>query len=201
VVAAVTIPGLRYLPGYLDAAQHDGLLAAVDAGPWRGFGDRRAQIYGYSYHYTKGVYRVEDLPAWAQDLAARLESDGLMPDIADQMIVNDYAPGQGIPAHVDAPLFTDTIVSISLVSGCVMEFTNARSGALARLRLDAMSALVIAGEARHDWKHSIPACAFDACMEQELPRGRRVSLTLRKMLPLAERPAWSPPGIGRFSNG
>ena len=47
-----------------------------------------------------------------------------MPELADQLIVNDYAPGQGIPAHVDAPLFTDTIISISLGSSCVMEFSN-----------------------------------------------------------------------------
>ena len=76
------IPGLRYVPGYLDAAAHDALLAAVDAGPWREFGERRAQIYGYSYHYFEGrVYRVEDLPGWAQDLAARFERDGLMPEL------------------------------------------------------------------------------------------------------------------------
>ena len=119
------IPGLRYIPAYLDATAHDALLAAVDAGQWRDFGERRAQIYGYSYHYTKGgIYRVEDLPPWAQDLAARLERDGLMPDLADQLIVNDYAAGQGIPAHVDAPLFTDTVISISLGSSCMMEFTH-----------------------------------------------------------------------------
>ena len=57
------IPGLRYISGYLEPAAHDALLAAVDAGEWRDFGERRAQIYGYSYHYTKGgIYRVEDLP-------------------------------------------------------------------------------------------------------------------------------------------
>ena len=48
------IDGRRYVPGYLDDAAHDALLAAVDAGPWRDFGERRSQIYGYSFHYTKG---------------------------------------------------------------------------------------------------------------------------------------------------
>ena len=42
------IPGLRYVPGYLDPAAHDALLAAADAGPWRQLGHRRTQIYGYS---------------------------------------------------------------------------------------------------------------------------------------------------------
>jgi alkylated DNA repair dioxygenase AlkB len=174
------IPGLRYLPHYVDTQTHDSLLATVDAGSWRDFGERRAQIYGYSYHHTKGVYRVEDLPTWAQELAARLLRDGCTPDLADQLIVNDYVPGQGIPAHVDAPLFTDTIVSISLGSSCLMEFTN-ESGAREEQFLEPMSALLIAGEARSGWKHAIPARASDSWAGRDWPRARRVSLTFRKM--------------------
>ena len=107
------IPGLGYFPGYLDTDQHNGLLASVDAGPWRDFGQRRGQIYGYSYHHTKGVYSVEDLPTWARQLAARLERDGLMPELADQLIVNEYAAGQGITPHVDAPSPTRSCRSVS----------------------------------------------------------------------------------------
>ena len=186
------IPGLRYVPGYVDGVAHDALLAAVDAVPWRDFGERRAQIYGYSFHYTKGgIYRVEDLPAWAQDLAARLERDGLMSDLADQLIVNEYAAGRGIPAHVDAPLFADTIVSISLGSGCVMEFTS-ESADMKEQFLEPMSALVIAGEARHQWKHAIPGRTMDEWQGRERPRTRRISLTFRKVLPAEQRPAWEP---------
>jgi alkylated DNA repair dioxygenase AlkB len=174
------IPGLHYVPAYLDAATHDALMAAVDAGAWRDFGERRAQIYGYSYHYTKGVYRTDDLPPWAQQLAARLERDGLMSDLADQLIVNEYAAGQGIPPHVDAPLFTDSIVSISLGSSCLMEFTT-ESGDREEQFLEAMSALVIAGEARWQWKHAIPSRDQDTWDGRIRPRHRRVSLTFRKM--------------------
>ena len=54
------ISGLRYVPGFLDAAVHDSLLAAADAGPWRHLAARRMQIYGYSYDLRKGgVYRVD----------------------------------------------------------------------------------------------------------------------------------------------
>jgi len=175
------VPGLRYVPGYLNAAAHDSLLTAVDEGAWRDIGSRRGQIYGYSYDLRKGgVYRVEDLPAWARDLAVRLEGDGLMAELADQLIVNEYAPGQGIPPHVDAPLFTDTIVSISLGSSCVMEFTT-DAGAREEQFLEPMSALVIAGEARNDWKHAIPPREQDIWDGRVRPRARRVSLTFRKM--------------------
>ena len=176
------IPGLRYVPGYLDPATHDALLAAVDDGSWREVGERRMQIYGYSYDLRKGgAYRVEDLPAWAQTVAEQLQRDGLMRDFADQLIVNDYAAGRGITPHVDAPLFTDTIVSISLGSTCVMEFTT-ESGAREEQFLEPMSALMIAGEARSDWKHAIPARTHDPWLGRDWPRARRVSLTFRKML-------------------
>ena len=174
------ISGLRYVPAYLSDADHATLLAAVDAGEWRDFAQRRGQIYGYSYHHTKGVYRTEDLPPWAQGLAQRLTRDGLMPELSDQVIVNEYAPGHGIPPHVDAPLFTDTIVSISLGSSCVIEFTH-DSGGQQEQFLDPMSALVIAGEARHAWKHAIPAREQDIWDGRVRPRTRRVSLTFRKM--------------------
>jgi alkylated DNA repair dioxygenase AlkB len=175
------IPGLRYVPGYLDAAEHDALLAVLDAGPWRDIGTRRMQIYGYSYDLRKGgAYRVEDLPAWAQRVAGRLQRDGLMCDVADQLIVNEYPAGTGIHPHVDAPLFTDTIVSVSLGSSCVMEFTT-DSGEREELFLEPMSALVVGGEARRQWKHAIPAREQDAWGGRVWPRRRRVSLTFRKM--------------------
>jgi alkylated DNA repair dioxygenase AlkB len=175
------IPGLRYIPGYLDNAVHDTLLAAVDSGAWRDVGHRRMQVYGYSYELRKGgAYRVEDLPAWAHALAQRLQRDELMVDLADQMIVNDYTAGQGIPAHIDAPLFTDTIVSISLGSTCMMEFTT-EAGAREEQFLEPMSALVIGGEARSQWKHAISAREHDLWSGRVWRRGRRVSLTFRKM--------------------
>jgi alkylated DNA repair protein alkB family protein 8 len=195
------IPGLRYVSEYLDAVTHDSLLASVDESAWRDFGERRAQIYGYSYHYTKGgLYRVEDLPPWAEDLSARLVRDGLMPDAADQLIVNDYAAGQGIQAHVDAPLFTDTIISVSLGSNCVMEFTNEAGDTEAQF-LEPRSTLVIGGEARHAWKHSIPSRPVDVWQGREWPRGRRVSLTFRTVLPPDRRPTWEPASWANVRKG
>jgi alkylated DNA repair dioxygenase AlkB len=110
-----------------------------------------------------------------------------MPELPDQLIVNEYPAGEGIDAHIDAPLFTDTIVSISLGSSCVMEFT-AESGDRDEQFLEPMSALVIAGEARSGWKHQIPSRTHDLWGGREWPRTRRVSLTFRKMRLQAPRP-------------
>jgi alkylated DNA repair dioxygenase AlkB len=191
------IPGLRYVSSYLDATTHDELLAAADTGPWRQAGDRRMQIYGYSYDLRKGgAYRVEDLPPWAQQLAIRLERDGLMRDVADQLIVNEYSAGQGIPPHVDAPLHRHDRVDQSRVE----LRDGVHESELGKQFLEPRSALVIAGEARHKWKHAIPARTADQWQGREKPRTRRISLTFRKVLPPEQRPAWEPASWANVRN-
>jgi alkylated DNA repair dioxygenase AlkB len=176
------VPGLRYVAEYLDQEGHDRLLMVVDAQPWQWLGQRRVQAHGYSYSQAKGgVYRIGELPPWASEVAMRLWRDGLMPEVADQMIVNEYQLGSGIPAHLDAAVFDDTIVSISLGSPCVIEFTDGASGRVEALLLEPRSALVMAGDSRHSWKHGIPARGSDRWLGGELVRTRRVSLTFRKM--------------------
>jgi alkylated DNA repair dioxygenase AlkB len=180
----MAIPGLRYVSDYLDPASHDRLFAAVNTTTWlhdpsgRGF-----QIYGYSYHHTKGgIHRIDDLPDWAADLGKRLWRNGLMPYVPDQLIANEYPSGTGIFPHVDAPFFDATVVSVSLGSSCVMLFTESATGRVEEMFLAPRSALVIAGEARDKWKHSIPPRPQDTWMDQVISRGTRVSLTFRKML-------------------
>jgi alkylated DNA repair dioxygenase AlkB len=185
---SLAIPGLRYVPGYIDDETHDRLLMAADSGPWLLLGDRRVQTYGYSYHHTKGVYRIGDLPSWVSDVAMGLWRDGLMPDIPDQMIVNEYEPGAGIGAHLDHAVFANAIVSVSLGSTCVMQFSQSRSEHDEHILLEPRSALVLSGDARHKWMHSIPARGSDVWMNRELPRSRRVSLTFRKTLPTSSAP-------------
>ena len=180
---AAPVPGLRYLPDYLDCDIQTRVLAAADSQPWQQSGGRSVQIYGYSYHHLKGgIYRLGDLPAWALDVAARIQRDGLMPHLADQMIVNAYQAGAGISAHIDLSAFDDAIVAISLGSTCVMQFAEKASGRGEELLVEPGSALVLSGDARSQWTHAIPARTSDLWHNRELVRGRRVSLTFRRML-------------------
>lgn len=180
------IPGLRYVPGYLGADEHDEVLRTVTGLEWRDAGGRRIQFYGHWYDRAKGgVYRAGDLPEWAAALASRLHADGLMPYVADQLIVTEYQAGEGIRPHVDAPLFADVIVGVGLGSACVMEFV--RDGHSARaLLIEPRSAVVLSGEARWAWRHAIPARVEDEWQGRTLLRGRRVSFTFRKMLDSVE---------------
>ena len=180
------IDGLRYVPDYLDPATHDFLLASADVHPWHTSADRRVQVHGYRYHHpTRSVFHIGELPPWANDLAVRLCRDGLLPYVADQLVVNSYQPGSGIVAHVDQDVLGDHVASVTLGSSCVMQFDRRDTGPIEEVLLESRSVLVLAGEARGEWRHGIPARAMDIWRDQERPRGRRVSLTFRIISPVS----------------
>src|SRR4051812_25674633 len=162
----MAVPGLRYLPGFVDASQEQELLAAIDAQPWLADLKRRVQHYGYRYDYkarkVDPAMYLGPLPDWALPLAGRLAEEGLMPSAPDQLIVNEYEPGQGISPHIDCvPCFGPVICSLTLGSSCVMELSSVSDDGRVSLLLESRSLLVLAGAARFDWRHSIPARKSD----------------------------------------
>lgn len=182
------IPGLWCIKNYITAERHDTLLAHVDEQPWLDDIKRRVQHYGFKYDYRarKVNYdmHIGELPGWLEELSKELYWEKYMPEVADQVIVNEYLPGQGISAHIDCePCFKDTIVSLSLGSNCVMNFTNKLDKAKRiPIWLESRSLIVMEGEARYQWLHSIPARESDEWEGEKRPRQRRVSLTFRRVI-------------------
>lgn len=181
------IPGLTFSPNYLDASTQSELTAIIDQQIWITDIKRRVQHYGYRYDYR--ARKVDPsmylglLPDWAARLAERLHNDGLTPQTPDQLIVNEYIPGQGIAPHVDCvPCFDDTIISLSLGSPCIMMFSHLHSRREIPLLLEPGSVLVMQGEARYDWKHGIPARLIDQYEGRTITRTRRLSLTFRNII-------------------
>jgi alkylated DNA repair dioxygenase AlkB len=121
------------------------------------------------------------------------------PDI-NQLTVNQYKPGEGIGSHVDTPsAFGDGLISISLNSGIVMEFrqvTNEKkeqsgddTGTIKKLvYLPPRSLLLMSGPARYEWEHQIVTRRTDTHQGVVLPRGLRISLTMRTALDLKGKP-------------
>jgi alkylated DNA repair dioxygenase AlkB len=163
------------------------LVAAVDSQPWMADLRRRVQHYGYRYDYKarkvdSGMY-LGLLPAWAQPLALRLVADGYMAANPDQLIVNEYEPGQGIAPHVDCvPCFGPVVCSVTLCSHCVMELSAVEGDGVESLLLERGSLVVLAGGARYAWRHAIRGRKSDIIAGKVLPRGRRVSLTFRTVI-------------------
>ena len=186
--AIATISGLQYVENYIDERQHDWALARIDEHQWLDDLKRRVQHYGFKYNYKARKVdmdmRIGELPEWLNRLSEKLYEDGYMPEVADQVIVNEYLPGQGISSHIDCePCFKDTIVSLSLGSGCVMNFTN-RFDKTKKIPvwLAPRSLVVLNGEARYEWLHGIAARKWDEWDGQRHDRERRVSLTFRKVI-------------------
>jgi len=187
------IAGLQYVPDFITPEVHDQLLCDVDAQPWLTDLKRRVQHYGFKYDYTARridhSMRLGALPDWALRLAEQLVQRGLLPDMPDQLIVNEYLPGQGIANHIDCvPCFTDTIASVSLGSACVMNFRKTETKQTVSLLLHPRSAVAMKGETRYLWTHGIAARKTDQYQGRTIQRWRRVSLTFRKVI-LSSTPA------------
>ncbi|MCU0497853.1 MAG: alpha-ketoglutarate-dependent dioxygenase AlkB [Anaerolineae bacterium] len=177
------IPGLRYLADYLSIEQHDQLVTILDQQIWSTELKRRVQQYGYRYDYRARQSLAEmslgPFPAWLQLFADQVGRD-LMGQTPDQVIINEYQPGQGIAPHIDCqPCYGDTILSVSLLSGCVMTFSRGEQAH--PVWLAPRSVVIMQGEARQLWKHGIARVKNDTIDGQSIPRGRRISITLRKM--------------------
>jgi len=179
--------GAAYLPGFVSPSEEAALVGQLDAGAWNAELKRRVQHFGYRYDYRARAVTADAylgaLPDWLRHLDERLAAVGFAGGAPDQVIANEYLPGQGISAHVDCvPCFNDTIVSVSLLSRCEMVFRQRRSGATRAIILDPCSALVMTGAARYEWTHEIPARKSDHVDGRKIERSRRISLTFRKVV-------------------
>jgi alkylated DNA repair dioxygenase AlkB len=181
------IPGLTLSDDWIGKAEESQLLKQVDVGTWRNDLKRRVQHYGFRYDYRARSVSSADylgpLPGWLAALAGRLVDIGAFSSPPDQVIVNEYLPGQGISAHVDCvPCFGETIAILSLGCSVVMTFQCAATGARREMALPACSLLTLSGPARYDWLHGIPARKSDMIDGARTPRLRRVSLTFRSVV-------------------
>lgn len=182
-----SVPGLTYVPDYINVEVQQQLLNLIDQQEWSIKSGRRVQHYGYQYDYHNGLLAstrdLGDLPEWLSDLANRFANDGLIKTVPDQVIVNEYQPGQGIVSHIDCiPCFGQTIITLSLNSPCVIDFTQPQTQENAAILLLPGSLLIFQKAARYIWQHGIAARSQDEYQGKAVVRTRRVSLTFREVL-------------------
>lgn len=157
----------------------------------------------YSYHLRRVNLdaEVEEMPKFIASIQQRLVQQGIFSEIPDQMIVNEYLPGEAIRPHIDSTTdWGDTVASLSLGSSSVMNFTP--SGEIEPMASDGekfhwnseknrveafiepRSLLVLKKAARFEWKHGIEGVDEDVVKGVVHPRTRRVSITFRKFIGL-----------------
>ncbi|CAJ0966690.1 unnamed protein product [Ranitomeya imitator] len=119
---------------------------------------RRVKHYGYEFRYDnnnvdKDQPLPEGLPALCKILLRRCLNQGLIKNMPDQLTINQYEPGQGIPPHIDThSAFEDEITSLSLGSEIVMDFRHP-DGTSVPVMVPQRSLLVMSGESRYLWTH------------------------------------------------
>ena len=125
--------GLRYVERFITEEEERELVNHIERGPcarWLSDLNRRVQHYGYKYDYRArridSSMRLGAPPDWLTSISERVATTGGFAEIPDQIIVNEYQPGQGIAAHTDCePCFGSTIATISLLSDITMSFERA----------------------------------------------------------------------------
>ena len=180
------VPGLRYVQDFLTEDEEAELVATIDRGVWGLELKRRVQHHGWRYDYkAREIDRsmhLGPLPRWADKLARRLVDGGLVRQRPDQVIVNEYEYAQGISPHVDSPSFADGIATISLLESWEMVFREKGSRRMVRQVLERRSVAIMEGDARYRWTHEIPQRKTEPGSSGKVKRGRRISLTFRKVL-------------------
>ncbi|XP_014284279.1 alkylated DNA repair protein alkB homolog 8 [Halyomorpha halys] len=156
---------------------------------------RMVKHFGYEFDYsTNNVNKNSPLPEGVPEefnfLKERFHENNLNNLITwfpNQLTVNCYLPGQGIPPHVDThSAFEDPILSLSLLSDVVMEFEKCDKQNKASVLIPRRSLLIISGEARYYWTHGIIPRKSDVVYDAVIglctkSREKRISCTFRKI--------------------
>ena len=183
-----TVPGLKFLEGFLNLEQQAYCVQRIDAadGEWRNDLSRRVQHYGWRYDYKARAITPDmhlgALPDWLAQVAQKLyDETGLFERVPEQVIVNEYLPGQGISTHIDHPGFGPTVCMVSLLDDWEMDFSEDWKDKTPAL-LKQGSCVLLTGPSRSVWQHGIAPRKSDLLENGRRARKRRLSMTFRTVL-------------------
>lgn len=151
--------GLRMQHDFITEDHEADLIQIFHGLDWPERPGRRSLHWGYTFCYkTFGIDKdipFKPFPDWLEPLLPTTE--GRPPD---QVCLQYYPPGTGIPPHVDTHSAFDQLYSLSLGAPIMMQF---REGAGPKIDLDLVprSMLQMSGDARLHWTHGIKAKKTD----------------------------------------
>ncbi|RMC07338.1 hypothetical protein DUI87_16797 [Hirundo rustica rustica] len=179
-VPASLPPGLMIIEKIVSPEEERRMLESID---WKGDEDtqnaqktlkhRRVKHFGYEFRYDnnnvdKDKPLPEGLPEICIPFLEKCLKQGYIRHKPDQLTINQYEPGQGIPPHIDThSAFEDEIISLSLGAEIVMDFKHP-DGHTVAIMLPRCSLLVMTGESRYLWTHGITPRKYDVIQASEL---------------------------------
>eukprot|EP00051_Salpingoeca_urceolata_P003418 m.57555 g.57555 ORF g.57555 m.57555 type:complete len:374 (+) comp12762_c0_seq2:57-1178(+) len=179
------LPGLYLFPNFITEEEHDRLVTALDTEPGHPFepqvanGTHLGKRWGYNVDIRRIVVppQKHPMPEFL-DFAIKRMITSVEPLKAFQPNGGnaiDYrrSMGHSLSAHFDDRKYSgERIANLSLVGECVMVYANPTTGVEHRIPLPPRTLQVLAGEVRYRWTHAIE--------NKDLPKGRRISITLRR---------------------
>lgn len=140
---------------------------------------RRSLHYGYTFSYK--TFAIDEdvpyqpFPDWLEPLLPT--SEGRPPD---QVCLQHYPPGTGIPPHVDTHSAFDQLYALSLGAPVLMQFCHGETKEKVDVDLAPRTMMQMRGDARLHWTHGIRARKTDTLPDGEVRRREdRWSLTYR----------------------
>jgi alkylated DNA repair dioxygenase AlkB len=185
------VPGLFLYPDFIDEAAEAQLLNEIDSQTWIVDYLRRLQYYGYRNELEKPYDLVEfpvPMPPLIEQLSQKIVAQGIVLIQPDQVIINEYVPGEGIKPHKDRAYYENQICGVNLGSSCIMRFIRGANLEVIDVEIPRRSLYVMQDDARKKWKHGIPPRKKDVVGGQVQHRERRVSITYRKVKPKRVKP-------------
>lgn len=159
------IPGLRLIPDFLNEEQRQFLhrwLAVLPEEAWgeirfRGVIAKRKMIcYGWDYVTTsRSLKPAPAMPPPLQRLRDAAGSAlGIDTSQMEQLILARYPPTAGIGPHIDAPVFGDKVMGVSLGGVGRLRFSRKDHPSHTAV-LPSGTLYLMAGECRSSWLHRL----------------------------------------------
>ena len=118
------VPGVYYIPNYVTPEDEKCILDQIYSAEWVQLRNRRLQAIGTqpgpSTVHVKGM--VKTIPQWLDQIGSTLQQEGILKQRPNNVLINEYLPGQGILAHEDGPHYEPFVATLSLGAPCVFYF-------------------------------------------------------------------------------
>jgi hypothetical protein len=145
------LPGFYLYTDLIDETFEQQLLAEIDSQTWIVDYARHLQYYGYRNEledpYDLIPFPVE-MPQLMRALSEQLVANNIVQLQPDQVIVNEYVPGEGIRPHKDRDYYENQICGVNLGSGCIMRFIRGNNQEVRYIEVPQRSVYVMQDDAR-----------------------------------------------------
>ncbi|CAD5228757.1 unnamed protein product [Bursaphelenchus xylophilus] len=180
--------GLTVIENAISEEQEELLMGFIEkCSPSEVLKNRTVIHFGHVFDYSSNTATTvasDSIPEILTEILKQSRKSGhKIDETFDQVTINVYEPGQGIPMHVDThSAFEEQICVINLCSDIVMKYRDCANNATSIDVLMPRRAIVLMeGASRYKYKHGILNRRYDVSPVDNtlLERQKRISITFR----------------------